>query len=144
MEVLKNIKENVENIKLVQTDTGVFKKEYLEMLKKAEDEEDDDLDIFDEIDNNKDKEDLEDNLDNVENLEEIVESKKEDKDKKEKPKKKTKEKTKKEEVEPTYIIPRLNIVVKEYNKGNLEYICRKLEDYLEDDLNRGKSEIKIL
>ena len=134
MEVLKNIKENVENIKLVQTDTGVFKKEYLEMLKKVEDEEDDDLDIFDEIDNKKDKEDLE----------EIVESKKEDKDKKEKPKKKTKEKTKKEEVEPTYIIPRLNIVVKEYNKGNLEYICRKLEDYLEDDLNRGKSEIKIL
>lgn len=144
MEVLKNIKENVENIKLVQTDTGVFKKEYLEMLKKAEDEEDDDLDIFDEIDNKKDKEDLEDNLNNVENLEEIVESKKEDKDKEEKPKKKTKEKTKKEEVEPTYIIPRLNIVVKEYDKGNLEYICRKLENYLEDDLNRGKSEIKIL
>ena len=137
MEVLKNIKENVENIKLVQTDTGVFKKEYLEMLKKAEDEEDDDLDIFDEIDNNKDKEDLEDNLDTIESVEDT----KEDKVEEEKPKKKIKEK---EEVEPTYIIPRLNIVVKEYNKGNLEYICRKLEDYLEDDLNRGKSEIKIL
>ena len=139
MEVLKNIKENVENIKLVQTDTGVFKKEYLEMLKKAEDEEDDDLDIFDEIDNNKDKEDLEDNLDNVDSVEDT----KEDKVEVEKPKKKEKIKEK-EEVEPTYIIPRLNIVVKEYDKGNLEYICRKLEDYLEDDLNRGKSEIKIL
>ena len=101
------------------------------MLKKAEDEEDDDLDIFDEIDNKKDKEDLEDT--------------KEDKVEEEKPKKKKKTKIKeKEEVEPTYIIPRLNIVVKEYDKGNLEYICRKLENYLEDDLNRGKSEIKIL
>ena len=141
MEVLKNIKENVENIKLVQTDTGVFKKEYLEMLKKAEDEEDDDLDIFDEIDNNKDKEDLEDNLDTIESVEDT----KEDKVEEEKPKKKKKTKIKeKEEVEPTYIIPRLNIVVKEYDKGNLEYICRKLENYLEDELNRGKSEIKIL
>ena len=141
MEVLKNIKENVENIKLVQTDTGVFKKEYLEMLKKAEDEEDDDLDIFDEIDNNKDKEDLEDNLDTIENVEDT----KEDKVEEEKTKKKKKTKIKeKEEVEPTYIIPRLNIVVKEYDKGNLEYICRKLENYLEDELNRGKSEIKIL
>ena len=139
MEVLKNIKENVENIKLVQTDTGVFKKEYLEMLKKAEDDEEDDLDIFDEIDNNKNKEDLEDNLNTIENVEDT----KEDKVEEEKPKKKKKTKEK-EEVEPTYIIPRLNIVVKEYNKGNLEYICRKLEDYLEDDLNRGKSEIKIL
>ena len=141
MEVLKNIKENVENIKLVQTDTGVFKKEYLEMIKKAEDEEDDDLDIFDEIDNNKDKEDLEDNLDTIDSAEDTKEDKVEEK----KPKKKKKTKIKeKEEVEPTYIIPRLNIVVKEYDKGNLEYICRKLEDYLEDDLNRGKSEIKIL
>ena len=141
MEVLKNIKENVENIKLVQTDTGVFKKEYLEMLKKAEDDEEDDLDIFDEIDNNKDKEDLEDNLDTIENVEDT----KEDKVEEEKTKKKKKTKIKeKEEVEPTYIIPRLNIVVKEYDKGNLEYICRKLEDYLEDELNRGKSEIKIL
>lgn len=141
MEVLKNIKENVENIKLVQTDTGVFKKEYLEMLKKAEDEEEDDLDIFDEIDNNKNKEDLEDNLDTIENVEDT----KEDKVEEEKTKKKKKTKIKeKEEVEPTYIIPRLNIVVKEYDKGNLEYICRKLEDYLEDELNRGKSEIKIL
>ena len=141
MEVLKNIKENVENIKLVQTDTGVFKKEYLEMLKKAEDEEDDDIDIFDEIDNNKDKEDLEDNLDTIDSVEDT----KEDKVEEEKPKKKKKTKIKeKEEVEPTYIIPRLNIVVKEYDKGNLEYICRKLEDYLEDELNRGKSEIKIL
>ena len=141
MEVLKNIKENVENIKLVQTDTGVFKKEYLEMLKKAEDDEEDDLDIFDEIDNNKNKEDLEDNLDTIENVEDT----KEDKVEEEKHKKKKKTKIKeKEEVEPTYIIPRLNIVVKEYDKGNLEYICRKLEDYLEDELNRGKSEIKIL
>ena len=141
MEVLKNIKENVENIKLVQTDTGVFKKEYLEMLKKAEDDEEDDLDIFDEIDNNKNKEDLEDNLDTIESVEDT----KEDKVEEEKTKKKKKTKIKeKEEVEPTYIIPRLNIVVKEYDKGNLEYICRKLEDYLEDELNRGKSEIKIL
>ena len=143
MEVLKNIKENVENIKLVQTDTGVFKKEYLEMLKKAEDEEEDDLDIFDEIDNNKNKEDLEDNLDTIENVEDTKEDKVEEEKTKKKKKKKTKIKEK-EEVEPTYIIPRLNIVVKEYDKGNLEYICRKLEDYLEDELNRGKSEIKIL
>ena len=56
-------------------------------------------------------------------------------------KKKIKEK---EEVEPTYIIPRLNIVVKEYDKGNLEYICRKLESYLDSEENRGKSEIVVL
>ena len=46
--------------------------------------------------------------------------------------------------EETYIIPRLNIVVKEYDKGNLENICRKLEEYLDSDENRGKSEIVIL
>lgn len=48
------------------------------------------------------------------------------------------------EQEETYIIPRLNIAIKEYDKGNLENICRKLEEYLDSDENRGKSEIVIL
>ena len=48
------------------------------------------------------------------------------------------------EQEETYIIPRLNIAIKEYDKGNLENICRKLEEYLDADENRGKSEIVIL
>lgn len=48
------------------------------------------------------------------------------------------------EQEETYIIPRLNIAIKEYDKGNLENICKKLEEYLDSDENRGKSEIVIL
>ena len=48
------------------------------------------------------------------------------------------------EQEETYIIPRLNIAIKEYDKGNLENICRKLEEYLDSDENKGKSEIVIL
>ena len=48
------------------------------------------------------------------------------------------------EQEETDIIPRLNIAIKEYDKGNLENICRKLEEYLDSDENRGKSEIVIL
>lgn len=48
------------------------------------------------------------------------------------------------EQEETYIIPRLNVAIKEYDKGNLENICRKLEEYLDSDENRGKSEIVIL
>ena len=90
------------------------------MLQQAEED-----DIIDELD------DL-DNLDELDNIEK-------DKDKNE------------EEVleniveqEETYIIPRLNIAIKEYDKGNLENICRKLEEYLDSDENRGKSEIVIL
>ena len=94
------------------------------MLQQAEED-----DIIDELDD----------LDNLDELDNIEKEKDKDKDKNE------------EEIleniveqEETYIIPRLNIAIKEYDKGNLEYICRKLEDYLEDELNRGKSEIKIL
>ena len=50
----------------------------------------------------------------------------------------------KQDIEELYIIPKLNIVLKEYDKGNLENICRKLEEYLDADENRGKSEIVIL
>ena len=93
------------------------------MLQQAEED-----DIIDELD---DLDDL-DNLDELDNIEK-------DKDKNE------------EEIlenivdqEETYIIPRLNIAIKEYDKGNLENICRKLEEYLDSDENRGKSEIVIL
>lgn len=92
------------------------------MLQQAEED-----DIIDELD------DL-DNLDELDNIE-----KEKDKDKNE------------EEIleniveqEETYIIPRLNIAIKEYDKGNLENICKKLEEYLDSDENRGKSEIVIL
>ena len=95
------------------------------MLQQAEED-----DIIDELD------DL-DNLDELSNLEK-------DKDK-------YKESDNEEEIlenivkqEETYIIPRLNIAIKEYDKGNLENICRKLEEYLDSDENRGKSEIVIL
>ena len=95
------------------------------MLQQAEED-----DIIDELD------DL-DNLDELSNLEK-------DKDK-------DKESDNEEEIlenivkqEETYIIPRLNIAIKEYDKGNLENICRKLEEYLDSDENRGKSEIVIL
>lgn len=93
------------------------------MLQQAEED-----DIIDELD---DLDDL-DNLDELDNIEK-------DKDKNE------------EEIleniveqEKTYIIPRLNIAIKEYDKGNLENICKKLEEYLDSDENRGKSEIVIL
>lgn len=93
------------------------------MLQQAEED-----DIIDELD---DLDDL-DNLDELDNIEK-------DKDKNE------------EEIleniveqEETYIIPRLNIAIKEYDKGNLENICKKLEEYLDSDENRGKSEIVIL
>ena len=93
------------------------------MLQQAEED-----DIIDELD---DLDDL-DNLDELDNIEK-------DKDKNE------------EEIleniveqEETYIIPRLNIAIKEYDKGNLENICRKLEEYLDSGENRGKSEIVIL
>ena len=42
------------------------------------------------------------------------------------------------------ILRELEEVLKEYDKGNLENICRKLEEYLDADENRGKSEIVIL
>ena len=96
------------------------------MLQQAEED-----DIIDELD------DL-DNLDELDNIE------------KEKEKDKDKDKNEEEilenivEQEETYIIPRLNIAIKEYDKGNLENICRKLEEYLDSDENRGKSEIVIL
>ena len=93
------------------------------MLQQAEED-----DIIDELD---DLDDL-DNLDELDNIEK-------DKDKNE------------EEIleniveqEETYIIPRLNIAIKEYDKGNLENICKKLQEYLDSDENRGKSEIVIL
>ena len=93
------------------------------MLQQAEED-----DIIDELD---DLDDL-DNLDELDNIE------------------KEKDKNEEEilenivEQEETYIIPRLNIAIKEYDKGNLENICRKLEEYLDSDENRGKSEIVIL
>ena len=101
------------------------------MLQQAE--EDDIIDELDDLDNLDELDDL-DNLDELDNIE-----KEKDKDKNE------------EEIleniveqEETYIIPRLNIAIKEYDKGNLENICRKLEEYLDSDENRGKSEIVIL
>jgi hypothetical protein len=96
---------------------GVFKKEHLEMLQQTEEDDIiDELDDLDELDNiEKDKDKNEEEI-----LENIVEQ------------------------EETYIIPRLNIAIKEYDKGNLENICRKLEEYLDSDENRGKSEIVIL
>ena len=94
------------------------------MLQQAEED-----DIIDELDD----------LDNLDELDNIEKEKEKDKDKNE------------EEIleniveqEETYIIPRLNIAIKEYDKGNLENICRKLEEYLDSDENRGKSEIVIL
>ena len=93
------------------------------MLQQAEED-----DIIDELD---DLDDL-DNLDELDNIE------------------KEKDKNEEEilenivEQEETYIIPRLNIAIKEYDKGNLENICKKLEEYLDSDENRGKSEIVIL
>lgn len=94
------------------------------MLQQAEED-----DIIDELDD----------LDNLDELDNIEKEKDKDKDKNE------------EEIleniveqEETYIIPRLNIAIKEYDKGNLENICRKLEEYLDSDENRGKSEIVIL
>ena len=94
------------------------------MLQQAEED-----DIIDELDD----------LDNLDELDNIEKEKEKDKDKNE------------EEIleniveqEETYIIPRLNIAIKEYDKGNLENICKKLEEYLDSDENRGKSEIVIL
>lgn len=88
------------------------------------------------------EDDIIDELDDLDNLDEL--------DNIEKEKDKDKEKNEEEilenivEQEETYIIPRLNIAIKEYDKGNLENICRKLEEYLDSDENRGKSEIVIL
>lgn len=95
------------------------------MLQQAEEDdiidELDDLDNLDELDNiEKDKDKYKESDNEEEILENIVEQ------------------------EETYIIPRLNIAIKEYDKGNLENICRKLEEYLDSDENRGKSEIVIL
>lgn len=89
------------------------------------------------------EDDIIDELDDLDNLDELGNLDK-DKDK-------DKESDNEEEIleniveqEETYIIPRLNVAIKEYDKGNLENICRKLEEYLDSDENRGKSEIVIL
>lgn len=81
-----------------------------------------------------------DELDDLDNLDEL------DNIEKEKEKDKNEEEILENivEQEETYIIPRLNIAIKEYDKGNLENICKKLEEYLDSDENRGKSEIVIL
>ena len=89
------------------------------------------------------EDDIIDELDDLDNLDELDNIEKE----KEKEKEKDKDKDKNEEEileniveqEETYIIPRLNIAIKEYDKGNLENICIKLEEYLDSDENRGKS-----
>lgn len=84
------------------------------------------------------EDDIIDELDDLDNLDEL--------DNIEKEKDKNEEEILENivEQEETYIIPRLNIAIKEYDKGNLENICRKLEGYLDSDENRGKSEIVIL
>lgn len=92
------------------------------MLQQAE--EDDIIDELDDLDNLDELDNIEKDKDKNKNKEEIVENI--------------------VEQEETYIIPRLNIAIKEYDKGNLENICRKLEEYLDSDENRGKSEIVIL
>lgn len=92
------------------------------MLQQAE--EDDIIDELDDLDNLDELDNIEKDKDKNKNEEEILEDI--------------------VEQEETYIIPRLNIAIKEYDKGNLENICRKLEEYLDSDENRGKSEIVIL
>ena len=92
------------------------------MLQQAE--EDDIIDEIDDLDNLDELDNIEKDKDKDKNEEEILENI--------------------VEQEETYIIPRLNIAIKEYDKGNLENICRKLEEYLDSDENRGKSEIVIL
>ena len=92
------------------------------MLQQAE--EDDIIDELDDLDNLDELDNIEKDKDKDKNEEEILENI--------------------VEQEETYIIPRLNIAIKEYDKGNLENICKKLEEYLDSDENRGKSEIVIL
>ena len=123
MTILKNIKEAVENIKLVQTEQGVFKKEYLDMIKNASEEDEDMIDELDDLDMLDDTGDIAE----IEEIEDIAEENQDDQDS-----------------EEIYIIPRLNIALKEYDKGSLENICRKLESYLDSEENRGKSEIVVL
>ena len=138
MIMLKNIKEAVENIRLVQTEQGVFRKEHLDMIRNAssQDDEDmidelDDLDILDKVEEDDENEEIK------------IESESETETEKESEIENEQEKEK-QDIEELYIIPKLNIVLKEYDKGNLENICRKLEEYLDADENRGKSEIVIL
>ena len=134
--MLKNIKEAVENIRLVQTEQGVFRKEHLDMIRNAssQDDEDmidelDDLDILEKVEEDDENEEIE--------IESETETEKESEIENE-------QEQEKRDTEELYIIPKLNIVLKEYDKGNLENICRKLEEYLDADENRGKSEIVIL
>ena len=136
MIMLKNIKEAVENIRLVQTEEGVFRKEHLDMIRNAssQDDEDmidelDDLDILEKVEEDDENEEIE--------IESEIGTEKESEIENE-------QEQEKQDTEELYIIPKLNIVLKEYDKGNLENICRKLEEYLDADENRGKSEIVIL
>ena len=138
MIMLKNIKEAVENIRLVQTEQGVFRKEHVDMIRNANSQEDedmidelDDLDILEKVEENDENEEIE------------IESETETETEKESEIENEQEQEK-QDTEELYIIPKLNIVLKEYDKGNLENICRKLEEYLDADENRGKSEIVIL
>ena len=140
MIMLKNIKEAVENIRLVQTEQGVFRKEHLDMIRNASSQDDEDmideLDDLDILDKDEEKDEHE--------IEEIkIESESENKTESEIENEQEQDKEK-QDTEELYIIPKLNIVLKEYDKGNLENICRKLEEYLDADENRGKSEIVIL
>ena len=138
MIMLKNIKEAVENIRLVQTEQGVFRKEHLDMIRNAssQDDEDmidelDDLDILDKVEEQDEHENEEIKIENESESEKESDIENE-------------QEQEKQDIEELYIIPKLNIVLKEYDKGNLENICRKLEEYLDADENRGKSEIVIL
>ena len=138
MIMLKNIKEAVENIRLVQTEQGVFRKEHLDMIRNAssQDDEDmidelDDLDILDKVEEDDENEEIK-----IESESETETEKESDIE--------NEQEQEKQDIEELYIIPKLNIVLKEYDKGNLENICRKLEEYLDADENRGKSEIVIL
>ena len=136
MIMLKNIKEAVENIRLVQTEQGVFRKEHLDMIRNASSQEDenmidelDDLDILEKVEEDDENEEIKIESESESEKESYIENEQEQE---------------KQDIEESYIIPKLNIVLKEYDKGNLENICRKLEEYLDADENRGKSEIVIL
>ena len=93
------------------------------MIKNASEEDEDMIDELDDLDMLDDTGDIAE----IEEIEDIAEENQDDQDS-----------------EEIYIIPRLNIALKEYDKGSLENICRKLESYLDSEENRGKSEIVVL
>ena len=76
MTILKNIKEAVENIKLVQTEQGIFKKEYLDMIKNASEEDEDMIDELDDLDMLDDTSDIAE----IEEIEDIAEENQNDQD----------------------------------------------------------------